>query len=303
MRRFVFLVLVLLLVPVSVQANDFSMGLMFLQDLPYPGSEEGIVTRHEFGGVSEAKVGDSDGKYSFWETHHIAAYDRFYVGYDGSFYDWRNVSELPLGNGGQKPWDSLNKITLGARVYKDEWEHFTFDSGVEVTSAFESQLDDSYGGGVWAIFGGKFVDDWVLPVVWGRYKGISPRDGTWLGHLDLGVNILIPTERFLTWLKEEDMIDEDTRNFMDVWIMFYSRDDFYRLSDTSPVKQKGYVETRSQNISLVFDFNITENFTVRLSPEYRLDRQFLIYDRTGSQTANYKNGDAFGGTAGVVFRF
>ncbi len=316
-RHVWFCILALLLLPPAAPAQAFnSMStLNVLQDMPHDQRFNGaspFALAVAMGGYPRANMEKSKGGYGLMRAKATAWYSQFYLTYERDQYFWVNSEDANIGNQNQEPFSGLNYAALGWNFLNCtadpfDWNStqapFVFKAGAALSSAFETTMSDSLGGSVYGQIKGQFVDGWVLPVAWVRYNGIHPTDGFMLGRFDFGVNIEVPGTRFVKYLSDEGVLDEDSPSSFDMNLMFYSRTRFYRLSDTSPVIAGGYLESRELTISFIFDYKPAPEFSIQLMPEFLFERKLNTYDSHGNKEHVYKVGETVGGTISLNYYF
>jgi hypothetical protein len=318
MPRLLWIALALcLLFPAALPAHAFNgmYTVDVLQDMPHDqrfNATSPYALTVAIGGYPRANMEKSKGGYGLMRAKATAWYKQVYLTYERDQYFWVNSEDANIGNQNQEPFSGLNYAALGWNVLNCtadpfEWNStyapFVFKAGAAASSAFESTVSDSFGGSVYGQVKGQFVDGWVLPVAWVRYNGIHPADGFMLGRFDFGVNIEIPGTRFVKYLAEHGVLDEDSPSSLDMNLMFYSRTRFYRLADDSPVIEGGYLESRELTISFLLDYKPAPYFSIQLMPEFLFERKLNTYDSHGNREDIYKIRETVGGACSLNYYF
>lgn len=251
--------------------------------------------------VANADFEDRDAGYAATEAEVSLAYKIVEFSYGMRSFDWDDAAKLPFGNGADDPWDELHTLALSASdagFFSERWGWF-WRAGVE--SAYEDEMDDSFG--ATAGGGGMYVinEDWnvsfglmgfahpvgakVLPTVaadWrrGAERGFSasiglPRthvgyrfDAQWAARLALGM-------------------DGNT----------------WRLANDSTVDSKGYVNESALRAGLYMLWTPVVNLDVEIGPELVFGRSVQLYNGDGESRSSYAPENAFGASARAAWRF
>ncbi len=201
-------------------------------------------------------------------------------------YEWRDVDRLPFGDGASDPWEALHKAAAGIShddMGSEKWGYFF---AAEVSTAFEEEMDDSFGARGWggfiyrmpawnlgfrmgALYDWNEVKSSVLPII-----GIAWNNPGVQGFSAMvGIPLTAVTYRFSErWAIQAGMaFDSDT----------------FRLADDSPVSPEGYLETRDIGGEIALLYTLSETLRLRVAGGGFFDRSLTIYDPDGNNGEEY----------------
>lgn len=240
----------------------------------------------ESGWLTEARVGDGDGRVQTLYNRIRVNNDFVGLSYTNRNYDWKNIADLPFGDGTSTPVDQTHELNLGARLpyrFNDRW--FMLNS-VTLISAFEKQMEDSYSLGLFSFASyalseksslqfGMFaklhpVTSLVLPIASYSY-GMRADEG-------LGVVVGFPRSYVGYHVSPATLLRVGIRFDQSVT----------RLAKQSVVEPGGYAEARDYlaNAGVVYE----ANERLRISAEflYSVGRELKLYRSDGSRADTYR---------------
>ena len=272
---------------------------------PATETERPFAVRASAAYVSGADLEDDRGDMAVTRFKGDASYRFLTLSYIRDSYAWGDVSALPLGNGSDDPWDSLQSVALSASqhgLFDRRWGWF---AGGTVFSAFEEQMDGSYGG---MVNGGAVYN--LSETVQVRGGAMASAHAVGLQALPLlGVDVnrraeagwsaalgLPVTEVRYRWPHADAAGAWATR-------LAASYDSgVYRLADDSPVERKGYVRSKAVLAGLYQDYGLG-GFSCTVGLEYRLGRSLDVYDEDGDHTNGYAVDPAPGAMFSLGYAF
>lgn len=221
--------------------------------------------------------------------------------YTNLAFNWNNVSELPFGNKVGQPIEQIHKFTLSAKLpYKisDDMTLFNFFS---VSSYFEKETDDSYGGGVFSFISYKMdqesalrfgilanyhpVRTLILPVV-GYSYGMRRQEGL---QAVIGFPSTYIGYRF----------NPDLR--VHLGILFSNS--LAKLSDGSTIESAGYIENTDYLGKLGFVYDMSDTLKVEANVLYSIYRELNIYNSFGNKIQSYTVQPAAGASFKLIYSF
>ncbi len=232
---------------------------------------------------------------------------RFTLSWESSWFDWKNRSALPLGNGHDDPWDGLHMLAL--RVdhrggLTERWSYFVQGA---LRSGFERQLSRSVGV---AVNGGlvyAWDDTWTLGL--GGFIGWDPTSDFAFSSTFamIGPFVQYRHPRAPGFSARLAMPKSELRYTFDqhwsTWFGLGISSGTYRLTDDSPVMPKGYLRERQFSAGLFLDYFPLPNLMLRFGPSYNFQRSFQIYDSSGDKTDKYDLDPSVGVELGLEWQF
>lgn len=252
---------------------------------------------------AESDFSDHGGAVAMHSAGAQFAYAPFSASYDQMGFEWSDTSRIPFTSGGDTPFERFHRLALSLSQdfpVTGDWYGFV---GLTGTSAFEEQMDGSYGGafrlgGAYAFskalrvsFGAAaFVNnvEWrVLPFAGVRWDNRG-QDG--LGFFaSLGVPT---TEIGYRVLDDLAFRLEGTADHT-----------FYRLRDDSPVERKGYTKISEYALNFWIDWDLTHDLALTFGPTFAFGRSIKVYDSGGEHQSTHDLDSAFGGRAELKYKF
>ena len=280
-------------VSVLVSAMFMMVGLLFLlmfsPFLAWAG--DGVDASMEAAGSVSlpASVNGGPGKYSVARAGATGTVKTEYVTIGLSarrdMYSWFDRHSLPFGNGGNVPWEALNRLGLSLRHSGElggEWGYF---ASAGASASFEKQVDGSLGlsamaGAVW-----KPSQEWTVRLgagmVWHQIRsypvpvaGVSYRSQAVKGlEAELGFPYSHVGYRVNEWLGVR------LTGEMDYGL--------YRLASDSGVRRDGYVEFSGYSTGLWAELTPLEAMTLRLGCAWDFQGNVSLYLQNGEGEKTY----------------
>lgn len=276
------------------------------------GAEVGPFTRTQGavglsgGYIAPADVKNGEGEVSVYTERALLRYGKFALSYTAAQYDWNDVDPLPFGNGEDDPWDNLHSLALSFRHDARSGENWGWFASATLTSDFEEEMDESFGGSVasgivyrptkmWSLVAGAALrvsplGVAVVPALGAQYGGQNGPNASGTG---ITARIAFPSSEVKYTFSE--------RFALRVGAAYEGGT--YRLADDSPVEKKGYASLRGVSIGLYADWTPVENLSLSAGPEYRFARQYTFYDDDGDKDDSYDVDNALGGALRVNWAF
>jgi hypothetical protein len=223
--------------------------------------------------------------------------------YKQDAYSWKDVDQLNFGDGQTDPWKRLHRIALGANFKDKIIDDWSWMAGASLTSSFENEMNDSYGGTLRGGVGYKWSDTLsftggmviftnkvrttAFPFIGMQYKDIRENDSGWFASLGMPSN--------------EIGYQLDTASTFR--LSFSQQGGFSRLADNSSVSSRGYVETSSWKTGLYYDWLPEESLRLSFGPEFHIGRSIKFYDEYGDKFQTEDQNNAMGISAFIKYSF
>ncbi|NCC23943.1 MAG: hypothetical protein EOM25_01895 [Deltaproteobacteria bacterium] len=225
----------------------------------------------------------------------------FTLSYDHLTLGWSDTDKLPFDERSRNPVNDLHSVGLKARYDGMFSERLGYMLLGGVYAGFEEQTSGSLGlagGGAltwfwnqeWqAMFGAMAVASKVnvvaFPLVgvnWNQFAQSGP-------SLSLGFP---RTQAAWRWN------DEWQARLRYAWDTLT-----YRLADGSPIKDGGYLETKTMSLGLWADYAPIEGLTVTAGPEFLFQRKLVVYKNDGTTHDRHRLDNGWGGSLNISYEF
>ncbi|SKA73727.1 hypothetical protein [Desulfobaculum bizertense] len=251
--------------------------------------------------VSDAKIEGDEGKTSVASARATLRYSNFALTYNVASYGWDDEEDIPFSYRDETPWKALHSVTASYRNEMPLTEKLTLFGSLAVSSSFEEELSDSFGGSVASGVSYAITDDWKVlggvaltahPIGFGVRPalGLAYRTPRSMGFsLALGTPVSSASYRFSKSfaLRASASLVGGT----------------YRLRDDSPVREKGYVGISGLSAGLYAMWNPLPNLSVMAGPDWHFNREYTFYDDDGDEKDSYDIDDTIGATLRVNWGF
>lgn len=246
--------------------------------------------------TSDADVGDGDGSVALTAERLTLDWKFLSLSYTQTQFHWDDVSSLSFGNGVDDPWERLHRLRLGSDFRGDINDQWFYHTGLALTSSFEKEMDDSYGGVVRGGVGYKWSDEITImgglavstnslktrfmPNIAVAFDGVNDNGVGWKGRVGLPsieMGYHFNRESALRWSLGND-------------------GQTARLANDSAVAQKGYVSMAGWQTGLYYDWKPTDSLSLSIGPEYVFGRSMTIYNETADKMFDEDVDSAWGGT-------
>lgn len=253
--------------------------------------------------IALSEMDDGGGEVGVWENRVSLKASPVSLSYEVRSYQWEDKHKLPLVDNGETPFENLHRLSIGLShqgVIADQWGWFAGLTGV---SAFESELDDSFGGAFRAGISYSFDKRWqvmaggtifvnairvrAFPILGVVYNGIG-EDGTGL-LASLTAPDASVTYKFTPWFGMSGNFNLDTR--------------FYRLADDSDIESEGYLSTRAFQTSLLAEFTPVSGLNVNFGPTFNFAREMTVYRKNGDKVRSPNIDSTLGVACDVSYKF
>ena len=252
--------------------------------------------------LSDIEFDDGGAKYDMTRSGLKATYSYFRFVYDRMDFNWddNEIAKLPFGNGKDDPWESLQRLEIGAN-YQGKFNHkWSYAVDGALFSAFEKDIKEidsrlqawaGYGfnpdlrlrfGARAYIYAFQVV---ALPVLsldyrWDQQEGFSANLGFPETHLRYGFNKYVALRLFGEY-------EHHT----------------YRLADDSEVEEEGYLQREGVMTGLVVDLTPVKNLCISAGVIRSLDYTLTTYDKDGDNEKDYDNESGWGAIVRVNYAF
>ncbi|MCB2191015.1 MAG: hypothetical protein KQI62_05585 [Deltaproteobacteria bacterium] len=265
-----------------------------------PGRPGGLAVNVWAGYLAESDVGS--GQVAVASARARVSYAGFSFFYQRSAYYWDDQAGLPFGNGKDDPWETLQVASLGYRrggKINQDWSWF---GRLRVFSAFESEMDDSFGVGAMGGARYRINGQWSLMLgVAGRYHPVEslvlPMVGlSWNEHTPQGFSAQIGFPRSSLSYRFSKSLALHLK-------MIEFNQYTYRLADDSDVEPSGYVKVDDMIAGVQLDYSPMEHLSLEASLSYTINRTFTTYDDDGNNENEQDVDNAMGAMLRLVYRF
>jgi hypothetical protein len=231
------------------------------------------------------------------------------VEYMQNYYTWKKAGTLPFGNNAEKPWETLQSLTVSGMYggdFNPRWSYFALAKG---SAAFEKELSDSY------LSGGAGIG--VTYTSWEKLKLIL---GGIMAYDDLENLTLWPVAGF-QWNQEaasglsssvifplEAQLNYQFSSSWGVTANGLIIDSTYRLADDIPVtpagKKKSFLDMEGYAVDLMLNYTPLKHVALSLGPYYAFGQKIAIRDQKRQRLYDkLVQDDAIGGKLTVAFTF
>jgi len=253
--------------------------------------------------ISDADYKDSDGSSSVAGGQVRLRAGDFSLSYEGQYYSWDNVDQLSFGNKKDDPWNALHRLSLGYSLNGMINKDWFYGAGITGTSAFEEEMEDSFGGAVRGHIGYVFNENWkALIGVRGFANSIR-----YSAMPYFGINFTDYAEDGSGYFMNVGMPATEVGYSFDEASTLRAAFNFdgktYRLKDDSAVSGAGYVETSSMKAGLYYDYKATKNCSISIGPEYVFSRETKFFDKSGDKFGSEDQEAAFGAFFNLRYKF
>lgn len=242
--------------------------------------------------ISDAIVKGSDGelgvsKNSLRINNAIAGFS-----YTNWSFLWKNIKSLPFGDGVSKPLEQMHSIKLNANLPYFINEDWFLLSSISVSSSFENEMSDSYGGGIFSFASYKLTQNHTIQM--GAFANYHPVS-----------SLILPVVSYSYRARQTDGL-QVILGFPRAYIGYFINDallirsgmifsqSVIKLSKANTIENSGYIEAKDymSNLGFVYEFN--PHFVVDGDLLYSLKRDFTIYNSAGDEQKSYAIEPSFG---------
>lgn len=276
-------------------------GVAFADDAPTHKNPFAPKITLESGYLNQVGIRNAGGGFSD-QFHNVQIQNLFgYVGYTQWDLDWHNVDQLPFGNGLDQPINHLHKLSFGGKLFKSLNENTRWINVVGATSAYETEMNDSYSVNLRSFLLYQYHAD-VSFLVGAMYNyhpvrsRLYPIAGlTYRAKAKKGLSAVIGFPRLFVAYGLTDRWKVSTgvsyRQFM------------AKLADDSIIEQQGYVELQSWKGDVMLSYQPDAHWRVDAFGHYSADYRFAFYNRQGSRQEQYQVEPSWGGGVKVRYQF
>lgn len=261
--------------------------------------EDGLGTMSlTYSFVAQANLEDMKGRTTKGETSiHTAALELdiwlFDLEYQHYTYEFNHPDALPFGNGNTEPWQDVHQISLGFGHMDMTTRRWGYFYNLGMTTGFEKEISDSFGvnamGGLiyasrttdflfqmGALVSADSVETMVIPVLGANWNTHAPRGP----FFSFGMPQTLVGYRF----SPEHEISAGATY----------QSSIFRLSDTSPVSPKGYMENKGGRGFLAYSFSPAKRLSAAATLDYHFEREITLFDDEGENERSYEPDSSLG---------
>jgi hypothetical protein len=259
------------------------------------------------GYVSRADFTDGAGRVGVTRASLSADYSIFHLSYDIDYFKWADKEGLArrFGAGGETPWETLQDITLQARLLNnrlaDDWRYWV---NAEVSASYETVAPGAVGAGVDGGVAYDFWDGWMLGLTV-RTVALSALNSDLFGDVELGLAVAVSQKTLRRTLQSVGLLREAKPGSEHLALNFAisTQEKTYRLAPDNPVYGNGYLGVARSKVGLYLDYLPNKALTFSIGPEYHYNRKYKLYNKTGSYKSSHDLENALGGYARILWRF
>ena len=216
-------------------------------------------------------------------------------------FNWSDIAALPFGDGVTKPIEEMHRIQANLSLPYPINEKWFLLSQISLSSTYEKEMNDSYGGGVFSFLSYKMDKDHTfqfgafanyhpiktlaLPVMSYSYRS-QQRDG-------LQVVLGFPRTYIGYHL--------DPKTLVRFGAIFSQS--VIKLSNESVLEPRGYVEAKDYMSNIGISYELDESLRIESDILYSLKREFNLYNSAGEEGDSYSIKPSFGFNVRVAYRF
>jgi hypothetical protein len=260
------------------------------------------------GHVAKADFTDGLGSVSVTRASLSADYSIFHLSYDIDYFKWDGKDSLGRRfgtGGGLEPWETLQDITLQARVLNnrltDKWRYWV---NAEVNASYEQVAPGAIGVGVDGGVAYDFWDGWMLGLT-ARTVALSALNSDLFGDVELGLAVAVSQKTLRRTLQSLGLLENAKPGSDHIGLRFAlsTQDKTYRLAPDNPVYGDGYLGVVQSKVGLYLDYQPNKALTFSVGPEYHYNRKYKLYNKAGSYKSSHDLENAMGGFARILWQF
>ena len=216
-------------------------------------------------------------------------------------FDWRDINKLPFGDKRSDPIKEMHSFRANINVAYPMNETWFFLAQVSVNSTYEKETDDSYGGGLFTFASYKLDDDHTFQ--FGAFANYHPIK-----------TLALPVMSYSYRARKTDGL-QVVFGFPRTYIGYHLNHELLvrfgglfsqsviRLSDTSTIEAKGYVEAKDYMSSLGFAYDLSDALRLDMDLLYSLTREFNLFDSDGDKIAEHTVNPSVGMNFKITYVF
>lgn len=229
----------------------------------------------------------------------------FGAGFSNTVYDWTDPKYFHFSRG-KKPWESLSYADVGCRFtqfWDKAWSSFL---GVNLISAWESEMNDSFSYGL--TMGAMYHSIGGMSFVFGAGYFLQPGDNDLIYPIiGVGWNRGGGDTKGIGFSGSVGYPETEIRyTFNEWWTMrmnFESNLVMYRLEDDSWVSTSGLVEISGYSAGLFADFYPIEPLKLSIGLSYDFDREWNLMNEDGDDIGNVDVDNSISGSFEISWTF
>lgn len=285
--------LVLVLIVGPIQAQELKKGVLERIVQPKLSLESAYLAPASVSGYG-GEVGVD--KHRIRLNNEIAG-----VSYTHWGFDWQGVDKLPFGNGKDAPIKQMHGLKVNVNLpypVNDQWFVLT---SMSLRSAFEKEMDGSYGGTIFGFASYRLDEDHALQMGgFANYHKVS--------------TLALPALSYSYRARQKDGFSlvlgfprayagyhVNTSTLIKVGAIFSQS--VIRLSDASSIEAAGYIEAEDYMGNIGAEWEMNEHFRLEGNLLYGFKRNFIIYDANGDEQADYGIDASWGGSVKITWLF
>ncbi|XXJ21185.1 hypothetical protein ACR42D_16945 [Desulfovibrio caledoniensis] len=260
------------------------------------------------GHVARADFSNGLGSVSVTRASLAADYSIFHLSYDIDYFDWSGKDDLGRrfgAGGGITPWETLQDITLRARLLNnrltDKWRYWV---NAEVNASYEKVAPGAVGVGVDGGAAYDFWDGWMLGLT-ARTVALSALNSDLFGDVELGLAVAVSQKTLRKTLQSVGLLQDAEPGSERIALNFAvsTQEKTYRLAPDNPIYGDGYLSVVRSKVGLYLEYMPNKALTFSVGPEYHYNRKYKLYNKAGSYKSSHDLDNALGGFARILWRF
>ena len=260
------------------------------------------------GHVAQADFTNGLGSVSVTRASMSADYSIFHLSYDIDYFKWAGKDGLGRRfgkSGGLVPWETLQDITLQARLLNNQiTEKWRYWVNAEVNASYEMVMPGAIGVGVDGGVAYDFWDGWMLGLT-GRTVALSALNKDLFGDVELGLAVAVSQKTLRRTLQSVGLMQDAKPGSEHLALNFAisTQEKTYGLAPDNEIYNSGYLSVVRSKVGIYLDYLPNKALTFSVGPEYHYNRKYKLYNKAGSYKSSHDLENALGGFARVLWRF
>ncbi|MGE4424012.1 MAG: hypothetical protein AB7D39_17065 [Pseudodesulfovibrio sp.] len=260
------------------------------------------------GHIAQADFTNGLGSVSVTRASLSADYSIFHLSYDIDYFKWAGKDGLGRRfdtGGAVTPWETLQDITLQARLLNNELtDNWRYWVNAEVSASYEKVAPGAVGVGVDGGVAYDFWDGWMLGLT-ARTVALSALNSDLFGDVELGLAVAVSQKTLRRTLQSVGLLQDSKPGSEHIALNFAlsTQEKTYRLAPDNPIYSNGYLGVAQSKVGLYLDYLPNKALTFSIGPEYHYNRKYKLYNKAGSYKSSHDLDNALGGFARILWRF
>ncbi|MEZ7197626.1 hypothetical protein [Pseudodesulfovibrio karagichevae] len=260
------------------------------------------------GHIAQADFTSGLGSVSVTRASLSADYSIFHLSYDIDYFKWAGKDGLGRRfdtGGAVTPWETLQDITLQARLLNNELtDNWRYWVNAEVNASYEKVAPGAVGVGVDGGVAYDFWDGWMLGLT-ARSVALSALNSDLFGDLELGLAVAVSQKTLRRTLQSVGLLQDSKPGSEHIALNFAlsTQEKTYRLAPDNAIYESGYLGVAQSKVGLYLDYMPNKALTFSVGPEFHYNRKYKLYNKAGSYKSSHDLDNALGGFARILWRF